>query len=256
MINAARCTACHVLMIFLVCGMASTLASPLKDSEAAILSRINPPRIPKVDFVVKGGENDAHSSINSAITTAHDAGGGRVVLPAGKWQSNGPINLKSDVELHLSAGAMLRFSTNPDHYPIVITKFEGTLLYNYSPFIRGYQLTNVALTGDSGSKIDGQGTKGFSTWRNKQSADQTALRGMGNDTVAHYKRVFGPGHYLRPVFVQFLGCKNVLIKGITLVDSPFWIVHPVFSTNVIVKDVTVDSPYVNNDGIDPDGNSS
>jgi polygalacturonase len=108
----------------------------------------------------------------------------------------------------------------------------------------------VALTGDSGSKIDGQGTKGILPGGTNRFADQTALRGMGNDTVAHHKRVFGP------VFVQFLGCKNVLIKGITLVDSPFWILHPVFSTNVIVKDVTVDSPYVNNDGIDPDGNSS
>ena len=176
-----------------------------------------------------------------------------MVLPAGTWLSRGPINFKSDVELHLRAGATLRFSTTPEDYPLVLTRFEGTLLYNYSPLIRGYQLTNVALTGEAGSLIDGQGQEGFSRWRKQQSKDQDKLRQMGNDTLPHYERVFGAGHYLRPVFVQFFGCKNVLVEGVTLVDSPFWVVHPTLSTNVIVRGVTVDSPYINNDGVDPDG---
>jgi polygalacturonase len=179
--------------------------------------------------------------------------GGRVVLPAGTWLSKGPIEFKSDVELHLKAGATLRFSTTPaDYLPMVLTKFEGTLLYNYSPLIRGYLLTNVALTGEPGSVIDGQGQEGFSKWRGAQKSDQNKLRQMGNDTVPHYQRVFGPAGHLRPVFVQFFGCRNVLIEGVTLIDSPFWVVHPTFCTNVIVRGVTVNSPHVNNDGVDPD----
>ena len=76
----------------------------------------------------------------------------------------------------------------------MLTRFEGTLLYNYSPLIRGYQLTNVALTGEAGSLIDGQGQAGFSRWRKQQSKDQDKLRQMGNDTLPHYERVFGAGH--------------------------------------------------------------
>ena len=70
-------------------------------------------------------------------------------------------------------------------------------------------LTNVALTGEPGSVIDGQGQEGFSKMREKQKPDQNALREAGNDTTPHYTRVFGPGHNLRPVFVQFFGCRNV-----------------------------------------------
>ena len=223
-------------------------SSAAPDSVAAILSRIHPPHFAAQNFTVAVTGDDC-SAINHAISTAHNAGGGRVVLTARLWLSNGPINFKSDVNLHLAAGATLRFGTHPDDYlPPVLTKFGGTLLYNYSPLIRGYQLTNVALTGEPGSIIDGQGQKGFSKWRSNQSADQSALREMGNNTTPHYTRVFGKGHYLRPVFVQFLGCKNVLIEGVTLVDAPFWVIYPVFCTNVIVRGVTVDSPYINNDG--------
>ena len=46
-------------------------------------------------------------------------------IPAGKWECNGPVNLKSDVQLHLAAGATLQFSTKPEDYPLVLTKFEG-----------------------------------------------------------------------------------------------------------------------------------
>ncbi len=176
-----------------------------------------------------------------------------MVLQAGTWLSAGPIELKSSVELHLKSGATLRFSTTPtDYLPMVLTKFEGTLLYNYSPLIRAYEVTNVALTGEPGSVVDGQGQRGFSKWRARQKNDQNALRKLGNDTAPHYQRVFGPGHYLRPVFVQFFGCTNVLVEGVTLIDSPFWVVHPTFSTNVIVRGITVNSPYINNDGVDPD----
>ena len=224
-----------------------------QDPLEAILARITPPEIPARDVIVPPSAGNARAAINQAIESCHNSGGGRVVLPAGTWLSAGPIEFKSSVELHLKRGATLRFSTTPtDYLPMVLTKFEGTLLYNYSPLIRAYEVTNVALTGEPGSVIDGQGQEGFSKWRAHQTNDQDALRKMGNDTVPHYQRLFGPDHYLRPVFVQFFGCTNVLVEGVTLIDSPFWVVHPTFSTNVIVRGITVNSPHVNNDGVDPD----
>lgn len=177
---------------FVILGIVTTIASP--DSAAVILARIGPPDIPMHDVVVKQGREGAREAINDAIDQAHKSGGGRVVLGAGVWLSKGPIDFKSDVQLHLRAGCTLRFSTTPsDYLPMVLTRFEGTLLYNYSPLIRGFQLTNVALTGESGSVIDGQGQSGFSRWRAHQTADQEKLRQMGNDTTPHYTRVMASG---------------------------------------------------------------
>ena len=75
---------------------------------------------------------------------------------------------------------------------------------------------------------------------------------MGRDGVAVGKRVFGEGHWLRPQFVQFVACERVLIQGVTLVDSPFWCVHPVYCRDVTVRGVSIRSTHVNSDGVDPD----
>ena len=246
-----------LLLFLILLLLPPPLAGAAPDSVAAILARIVPPEIPPADFAVAGPPagpaGDARPTISAAIDSAHSAGGGRVVLGPGLWLSKGPIVFLSDVELHLAAGCTLRFSTTAaDYLPAVLTKFEGTLLYNYSPLIRAFMVTNIALTGAPGSVIDGQGQAGFAKWRDHQKPDQDRLRQIGNDTVPHYQRVFGAGHYLRPVFAQFMSVKNLLVEGVTFIDSPFWVVHPVFCTNVIVRNVTIDSPHINNDGVDPE----
>jgi polygalacturonase len=108
--------------------------------------------------------------------------------------------------------------------------------YNYSPLIYGYQLTNVAITG--GGTLNGSGQAGFAQWVSKQGVDQNAARQMGNDTTPVCTRQFGEGHFLRPSFLQMMGCRNLLVEGVTIIDSPFWVVHPVYSTNVIVRNIT------------------
>ena len=137
----------------------------------------------------------------------------------------------------------------------MLTRFEGVECYNYSPLIYCYNCHNVAIVG-SGT-LDGSGQDGFAQWKDKQKTDQDLIRHLGNDTQPSTAlgRVFGAGHYLRPSFVQFYACSSVLIEGIRLIDSPFWVVHPVNSRNVIVRGITVDSPHINNDGIDPEGSS-
>ncbi|HEX8429829.1 MAG TPA: glycoside hydrolase family 28 protein [Longimicrobium sp.] len=240
--------------------IATAPAAPPADPWAqvpAILARIRPPVIPRRDFVVTAygargdGRTDARPAIMAAIGAANAAGGGRVVLPAGTWWSEGPVHLKSNVELHVSEGATLRFTPDPERYlPLVLTRWEGTELYNYSPLIYAYQANNVAITGRG--TIDGNSKTTFATWKPQQEPAQMRLREMGGNGTPVHGRVFGPGHWLRPTMIQFMGCRNVLVEGLTIVDSPFWTVHPTYCQNVIARDLRINSRNLNNDGVDPD----
>ena len=156
--------------------------------------------------------------------------------------------------LYLEEGAKIIFSDDPEHYlPVVLTRWEGTELYNYSPFIYAYHSTNIAITGKG--TIDGNSKNSFATWKPKQKQAQQRLRKMGNDGVPVNQRVFGAGSWLRPSMIQPYGCSNVLIDGITILDAPFWVIHPALSQNVIVRNVTVESWNANNDGCDPDAST-
>jgi polygalacturonase len=123
------------------------------DAVPAILARIRPPRFPARDFPItdfgarEGGSFDNTEAIRRAIEACNRAGGGRVVVPAGTFLT-GAIHLKSNVNLHVSEGATLRFSTDPAKYlPAVFTRWEGTELMNYSPLIYAFEQRNIAVTG-------------------------------------------------------------------------------------------------------------
>jgi unsaturated rhamnogalacturonyl hydrolase len=75
---------------------------------------------------------------------------------------------------------------------------------------------------------------------------------MGDKNTPVAERIFGGGHYLRPPFVQFYRCKNILIEGVTIIRSPFWELNPVLCENITVRGVKIDSHGPNNDGCDPD----
>jgi polygalacturonase len=235
-------------------------SAPDPDEEAelaAILRRIVPPSFPPrvfsvTDFGAVGdGETDARAAFARAVDAANTAGGGRVLVPAGRWRMDGPIHLKSNVELHLAEGATVRFSANPEHYlPLVLSRWEGTELFNYSPLVYAYQATSVAITG--AGTLDGNGAAEFAAWRQRQEADVNALRQMGIDGVPVHERVFGPGHWLRPGMIQFFGCRNVLFEDFQVVDSPFWCVHTVGCQNVTARGLRITSHNPNNDGVDPE----
>lgn len=200
---------------------------------------------------VPADEADVRPALQAAIASAHAAGGGRVVLAPGLSTSNGPIHLLSGVELHLSAGARLRFAPDPAFYlPAVFTRWEGVEAYNYSPFIYARGQQDIALTG-SGA-LDGQGQRYWLPWRAKQGPDQTRLRDLGRAGAPLDDRRFGAGAWLRPAFVQFISCQRVLIEDVRLEDSPFWCVHPVYCEDVTVRAITIVSRHVNSDGVDPD----
>src|ERR687894_219555 len=167
------------------------------DAVPAILARIRPPKFPARDFPITdfgaraGVEFDNTEAIRKAIEACNRAGGGRVVIPAGVFMT-GAIHLKSNVNLHVSEGATLRFSADPAKYlPLVFTRYEETELMNFSPLIYAFEQQNIAVTG-----------------------------------VPVSQRVFGQGHYIRPPFIQPYRSRNIPIEGVTIINSPFWEVHP------------------------------
>lgn len=221
-----------------------------------------------LDFgAVADGKTTTTFAFKSAIEKCSNNGGGVVLVPKGKYLT-GSIHLENNVNLHLEEGAEILFSTNPEDYPIVHTSFEGIELMNYSPLIYAYKKKNVALTGKG--ILNGQANEtNWWPWKGstseghyygykegqpsqKDSLNLPVLMEMGQEGVSIEKRVFGKGHYLRPNFVEPFECTNVLIKDIKIINAPFWIIHPIKSTNVIIDGVTVESHGPNNDGCDPE----
>ena len=223
-----------------------------------IVNTIQAPTIPARDFVItdfgaeSGGTVDARPAIGAAIERATAEGGGRVVIPAGKWLSNGPIHLVSRINLHVAEGATLLFSPDPRHYlPVVLTRWEGTELHGYSPLIYAFEVSDVTISGRG--LIDGNAESEFHTWRGgPQSRDQLALRRMGVDGTPVAKRVFGEGTHLRPSMIQFFRAERVLLEDYTLHHSPFWVNHLVYTDHATVRNIKVDSHHANNDGVDVD----
>jgi polygalacturonase len=228
-----------------------------------IVARIKAPSFPARDFVItdygaRAGA-DASEAFRAAIAACNRAGGGRVVVPPGEF-ATGPIRLLSNVNLHVSAGATVRFSNDPARYlPVVLTRWEGVELMNYSPLVYAYEQENVAVTG--AGTLDGQaGPEHWWPWKRadgpvSQKPDRDRLFRQAEEGVPVAERVYGAGHYLRPQFVQPYRCRNVLIEGVTIRNSPMWVIHPVLSTNVTVRGVQVVSPGPNNDGCNPESSA-
>ena len=226
-----------------------------------ILARIVPPKFPKKDFIITkygakaDGKTDSTDAIRQAIEACNKAGGGRVVVPGGEFLT-GAIHLKSNVNLYVSKSATLKFSQDTKKYPTVFTRFEGTELMNFSPFIYAFEQENIAITGEG--TLDGQADE--THWWNwkvgksqpNQNADRKVLLEMAETGVPVEKRIFGEGHFMRTQFVQPYRCKNVLIEGLTILRSPMWEINPVLCENVTVQNLKINSHGPNNDGCDPE----
>lgn len=238
------------------------------DLVPGILQRIVPPVFPARDFDVRNygaagdGIVDCTNSFRRAVEECSKAGGGRVVVPAGRYLT-GPIHLLDAVNLHVENGATIAFSQNPAKYlPPVLTRFEGVEYFGYSPFIYALDRTNVAITGEG--TLDGQSDNshwwpwkgnaefGWKKGDPRQNEARQRLFDMAERGVPVAQRVFGEGDHLRPQFIQFYRCRNVLIEGVTVRNSPMWELHPVLCSNVTVRRVTISSLGPNNDGCDPE----
>ncbi|WMT29757.1 glycoside hydrolase family 28 protein [Bacillus aerius] len=248
-------------------GLARLAKQGKKDNETNgidhVLKQIKAPKFPDREFNVihYGADNKgielSTNAIQSAIDDAHRLKGGRVLIPEGTFLT-GALELKSNVELHLHENAYVTFSQDTcDYLPLVLTRYEGIELYNYSPLIYAHHAENIAITG--AGTLDGRGDEHhWWPWKYgtnsqpSQDRDRQLLFEMAEKRIPVEERMFGEGHYLRSSFIQPYNCQNILIEGVTVKDSPMWQVHPVLSENVIVRGVNIIGHGPNTDGVNPE----
>lgn len=247
------------------------------------LPRVEQPAFPADTFnilqygAVTDGISLNTASINAAIRDCSNKGGGVVLVPEGLWIT-GPVEMKSNVNLHLRRAAILLFTPDKSLYPIVEGSYEGkSAARNQSP-IWGKDLQNIALTGQG--VIDGNGdawrgvhknqlTEG--EWKNKlKSGGVLSDDGKSwypsqqfKDAVVQKKNMLLEGgkkpedfadmkDFLRPNLVAFSGCNKVLLEGLVFQNSPAWCLHPLLCTNLTIRNVTTKNPQYahNGDGMD------
>jgi len=211
------------------------------------------------------GVNRSSSAIRDAIEAAVKKGGGTVYFPDGQYLT-GPIHLKSNITLLLADKAIINFSTDFDDYlPMIRMRWEGTVLINFSPLIYAEKVENIAIRGKG--IIDGQG-KYWWDYKKKLSDELYKTGARDSKWQKEFLRVNNMTElklemedwsrvvlaFLRPPFIQPIDSKNILIENITVRNSPFWNINPVFCENVTIHGVSIEAPYEagNTDGVDPD----
>ncbi len=217
--------------------------------------------ITKYGASVKASAAKNQKAINKAIADLSKKGGGKVVVPAGTFET-GPITLKSNINLEIQKDAKLLFSTDKSLFPIVLTRWEGMDCKNYQPCIFAYEEKNVAITGEG--TIDGNGSN--DTWwkmcgkpKFGWTADLKESQKIGRPLLFEYSEAGKPFEErnmkdtgLRPQLINIYKCDNVAIKDVTLLRSPFWVIHPLICKNVLVKGVKIWNEGPNGDGCDPE----
>ena len=210
-------------------------------------------------------------AIQKAIDLCSKKGGGRVIIPAGEPFLTGAITLKDGVNLHVEEGATLEFAFEPELYPIVETSWEGLECFNLSPCVYAFKAKDIAITGKG--TIDGGGSN--DTWWpwngnprfgwkegmiSQRIESRPRLLKNGEDGIPMYnekgerspERIFGPKDGLRPQLVSFNKCEGILLEDVTLLRSPFWVIHPLHSTDITVRRVKMINDGPNGDGCDPE----
>jgi len=234
-----------------------------------------------VNILQKGAVADGLTlntkNIQQAIDACSQNGGGVVLIPSGLWLT-GPIQMKSNVNLHLNANAVLLFTKDFDQYPLVEGNWEGRPAWRNASPISGTNLQNIAITGSG--IIDGNGdawrmikkdklTEG--EWNEKVKSggvvgtdgrtwypSEKSLKGsqtpnasavVPGKTAADYNSI---KDFLRPNLLLLTNCNNVLLEDITVQNSPAWTMHTLLTNNLSVKNVTAKNPWnaQNSDGID------
>lgn len=245
---------------------------------------LNRPQIPdrSISISILGavgdGLTDNTEAINQAIRQIAEQGGGRVIIPAGVWNT-GPIRLLSNVNLHAEANAIIVFNPDYKRYPIIETSFEGLNTRRSISPIYAKNEQNIAITGAGVFDGSGEAWRFVKKWKMTDSQwrslvnsggvvnekgdtwypSEESLRGhlvsdlfnnpQNLETDAEWEAIH---HWLRPVFVSLVGCKNVLLEGVTFRNSPCWSIHPLMCENFIMNEVKVFNPWYsqNGDGLD------
>ena len=265
----------------MLCLLAPALAHAQQWDEALykqIEQSIRVPQFPDQTYLITkyGAKTDAtaaqnQKAIQKTIDLCSKKGGGKVVVPAGSKFLTGAIQLKSGVNLEVQEGAVLEFAFEPELYPIVETSWEGLECFNISPCVYAFKAKDIAITGKG--TIDGGGSrdtwwpwvgnarfgyKGEGPAQNKGGRARMLKNGEDGIPMFNEKgerspeRVFGPQDGMRPQLVNFNKCEGILLEDITLLRSPFWVIHPLHSTDITVRRVKMINDGPNGDGCDPE----
>lgn len=260
------------VLILMVFFPLIALADGWNEAEYRAIERsIEQPKIAKRTVVITkfGAKTTASAvqnqqAIHRAIAYLAKQGGGKVVVPAGNWQT-GALRLASGIELVVSKDALLQFVFDRSLYPLVKTSWEGMMCWNYSPCIYSYGADNVVVSGEG--TIDGGGSN--ETWwpmcgkqvfgyvkgvtkEAQVSGSRRRLQQLAEDDVPWDERRFGLGQGLRPQLINFVKGNRVRVSGVTLLHSPFWVIHPLLCKNVTVDSVKIWNEGPNGDGCDPE----
>lgn len=210
---------------------------------------------PNKDYIITdfgaNTEIDNTAAIACAIDKCNKEGGGRVIIPSGKYIT-GPIHLKSNVNLFLEKDAVLSFIDHPEKYlPAVKSSYEGMECMNYSPLIYAYECQNIAISGSGTLQPD------METWRiwfEQTEQHLNALKDlytmMSTGVPVELRKMANEENHLRPQLIQFNRCSNILLDGFKIRESPFWTIHMFMCDNGIVRNLDVQAHGNNNDGID------
>ena len=210
------------------------------------------------DYGARPDGSNCRNAFAAAVDACASAGGGRIVVPAGRW-TTGAIALKSNCTLNLAEGAEVVFTQNPsDYLPAVRTSWEGVECLNYSPAIYAFGCTNVAVTG-RGVLRGFEGPYETSLWRQwARPADGSlmvvtkCLYDWMSDGAAVETRDLTavPQPRTRPHLVQFNRCANVLVEDVRIRESPFWTIHAYCCDNVVIRRTDIRATGHNTDGVD------
>ena len=270
------------LSTLLICCLLATLSATAQGWDDALYRQIEQsirqPQFADNAYPITkyGAKTDAtaaknQKAIQKAIDLCSKKGGGKVIVPAGQKFLTGAITLKSGVNLVVEEGAVLEFVFEPELYPIVETSWEGLECFNLSPCIYAFKAKDIAVTGkgtiDGGGSNDTwwpwNGNPRFG-WKEGMISQRTGSRARllknGEDGIPMYdekgqrspERIFGPKDGLRPQLVSFNKCEGILLEDITLLRSPFWVIHPLHSTDITVRRVKMINDGPNGDGCDPE----
>jgi len=262
----------RILQLLLLCLIVPSIAQAKawdEEEYKRIEQSIKAPTFPEKDFLItKYGAKTTNSAaqnqkaINKAIAACSKKGGGRVIVPSGTFVT-GAITLLSHVNLVVEKDAVLKFAFEPDLYPIVPTRWEGIDCHNLSPCIYAYKQTDIAVTGEG--TIDGSGAN--NTWWpwngnprfgfkegmiSQRGGSRARLLKNAEDGVPMDQRIFTKEDGLRPQLINFYLCENILMENLTLLNSPFWVIHPLLSKNITVRGMKIINDGPNGDGCDPE----